>query len=112
MGGAIEQKQVAQQEAERQTYIVAKAEQEKKASVIRAEGEAAAPRSFRGRSRSAARASLKSDASTPRRRSRSRCRARAASRTCRRAGRTVGPIYCSGCRTAERRRRGGPREFC
>ena len=39
---AIEQKQVAQQEAERQTYIVAKAEQEKKASVIRAEGEAAA----------------------------------------------------------------------
>ena len=31
--GAIEQKQVAQQEAERQTYIVAKAEQEKKASV-------------------------------------------------------------------------------
>ena len=40
--GAIEQKQVAQQEAERQTYIVAKAEQEKKASVIRAEGEAAA----------------------------------------------------------------------
>lgn len=39
---AIEQKQVAQQEAERQTYVVAKAEQEKKASVIRAEGEAMA----------------------------------------------------------------------
>jgi len=39
---AIEQKQVAQQEAERQTYIVAKAEQEKKAAVIRAEGEACA----------------------------------------------------------------------
>jgi len=39
---AIEQKQVAQQEAERQTYIVAKAEQEKKAAVIRAEGEASA----------------------------------------------------------------------
>jgi len=39
---AIEQKQVAQQEAERQTYIVAKAEQEKKAAIIRAEGEAQA----------------------------------------------------------------------
>jgi len=39
---AIEQKQVAQQEAERQTYVVAKAEQEKKAAVIRAEGEAQA----------------------------------------------------------------------
>ena len=39
---AIEQKQVAQQEAERQTYVVAKAEQEKKAAVIRAEGEAEA----------------------------------------------------------------------
>jgi prohibitin 1 len=40
--GAIEQKQVAQQEAERQTYVVAKAEQEKKAAIIRAEGEAEA----------------------------------------------------------------------
>jgi len=39
---AIEQKQVAQQEAERQTYIVAKAEQEKRAAIIRAEGEAQA----------------------------------------------------------------------
>lgn len=39
---AIEQKQVAQQEAERQTYVVAKAEQEKRAAVIRAEGEAEA----------------------------------------------------------------------
>ncbi|KAJ1456279.1 band 7 family-domain-containing protein [Pelagophyceae sp. CCMP2097] len=39
---AIEQKQVAQQEAERQTYVVAKAEQEKKAAIIRAEGEATA----------------------------------------------------------------------
>jgi len=39
---AIEQKQVAQQEAERQTYVVLKAEQEKKASIIRAEGEAQA----------------------------------------------------------------------
>ena len=39
---AIEQKQVAQQEAERQTYVVAKAEQEKKAAIIRAEGEAEA----------------------------------------------------------------------
>mmetsp|Transcript_11969 Transcript_11969/g.18762 ORF Transcript_11969/g.18762 Transcript_11969/m.18762 type:complete len:291 (+) Transcript_11969:66-938(+) len=41
---AIEKKQVAQQEAERQRFIVAKAEQEKKASVIRAEGEAEAAR--------------------------------------------------------------------
>ena len=37
---AIEAKQVAQQEAERQTWLVAKADQEKKAAVIRAEGEA------------------------------------------------------------------------
>lgn len=36
---AIEHKQVAQQEAERSKFIVAKAEQEKKASIIRAEGE-------------------------------------------------------------------------
>jgi len=33
---------VAQQEAERQKFVVAKAEQERKASVIRAEGEAEA----------------------------------------------------------------------
>ncbi|CAE7940302.1 PHB4 [Symbiodinium sp. KB8] len=33
-------KQVAQQEAERSKFIVMKAEQEKKASIIRAEGEA------------------------------------------------------------------------
>ena len=39
---AIEHKQVAQQEAETQFYVVAKAEQERKASVIRAEGEAEA----------------------------------------------------------------------
>lgn len=39
---AIENKQVAQQEAERQVYIVAKAEQERQAAVIRAEGEAEA----------------------------------------------------------------------
>lgn len=39
---AIERKQVAQQEAERQKFVVAKAEQERKASVIRAEGEAEA----------------------------------------------------------------------
>ncbi len=39
---AIEKKQVAQQEAERQTWVVAKAEQERKAAVIRAEGEAEA----------------------------------------------------------------------
>ena len=39
---AIENKQVAQQEAETQAYLVAKADQERKASVIRAEGEAEA----------------------------------------------------------------------
>lgn len=37
---AIEHKQVAQQEAETQAYVVAKADQERKAAVIRAEGEA------------------------------------------------------------------------
>jgi len=41
---AIEHKQVAQQEAERSRYLVAKAEQEKKAAIIRAEGEAEAAR--------------------------------------------------------------------
>lgn len=39
---AIESKQVAEQEAERQTYVVQKAEQEKKANVIRAQGESSA----------------------------------------------------------------------
>jgi prohibitin 1 len=39
---AIENKQVAQQEAETQFYLVAKADQERKASIIRAEGEAEA----------------------------------------------------------------------
>lgn len=39
---AIENKQVAQQEAETQAYIVAKADQERKAAIIRAEGEAEA----------------------------------------------------------------------
>ncbi|CAG8487410.1 2390_t:CDS:2 [Diversispora eburnea] len=39
---AVEQKQIAQQEAERAKFIVEKAEQEKQASVIRAEGEAEA----------------------------------------------------------------------
>jgi len=39
---AIEEKQVAQQEAETQAYVVAKADQERKAAVIRAEGEAEA----------------------------------------------------------------------
>ena len=39
---AIEEKQVAQQDAERQTYVVMKADQERKANVIRAEGEAEA----------------------------------------------------------------------
>lgn len=41
---AIEKKQVAQQEAERQRFVVARAEQERKANVIRAEGEAEAAR--------------------------------------------------------------------
>eukprot|EP00602_Paraphysomonas_sp_CaronLab_P004148 CAMPEP_0185025052 /NCGR_PEP_ID=MMETSP1103-20130426/8158_1 /TAXON_ID=36769 /ORGANISM="Paraphysomonas bandaiensis, Strain Caron Lab Isolate" /LENGTH=283 /DNA_ID=CAMNT_0027558165 /DNA_START=18 /DNA_END=869 /DNA_ORIENTATION=- len=39
---AIEHKQVAQQEAERQSWVVAKSDQERKAAVIRAEGEAEA----------------------------------------------------------------------
>ena len=37
---AVEQKQIAQQDAERSKYLVDKAQQEKKASIIRAEGEA------------------------------------------------------------------------
>lgn len=37
---AVEQKQIAQQEAERAKFLVEKAEQERKANVIRAEGEA------------------------------------------------------------------------
>jgi len=39
---AVEEKQIAQQEAERARFIVEKAEQERQASVIRAEGEAQA----------------------------------------------------------------------
>jgi len=39
---AVENKQVAQQEAETQQYVVMKADQERKASIIRAEGEAEA----------------------------------------------------------------------
>lgn len=39
---AVEQKQIAQQDAERARFIVEKAEQERQASVIRAEGEAEA----------------------------------------------------------------------
>lgn len=39
---AVEAKQVAQQEAERARFIVAKADQERRAAVIRAEGESAA----------------------------------------------------------------------
>merc|ERR1719343_1086906 len=39
---AIEEKQVAEQEAERQKFIVAKSEQERQATVIRSEGEAEA----------------------------------------------------------------------
>ncbi|KAK1262985.1 hypothetical protein QJS04_geneDACA011861 [Acorus gramineus] len=41
---AVEQKQVAQQEAERSKYVVMKAEQEKRAAVIRAEGESESAR--------------------------------------------------------------------
>jgi prohibitin 1 len=37
---AVEQKQIAQQDAERARYTVEKAEQERQANVIRAEGEA------------------------------------------------------------------------
>ena len=36
---AVEQKQVAQQEAERSKFVVAKAEQERRAAIIRAQGE-------------------------------------------------------------------------
>jgi len=39
---AVEQKQVAQQEAERSKFVVAKAEQERRAAVVRAEGESEA----------------------------------------------------------------------
>ncbi|KAJ3195789.1 Prohibitin-1, subunit of the prohibitin complex (Phb1p-Phb2p) [Irineochytrium annulatum] len=39
---AVEQKQIAQQEAERARFVVEKAEQEKQAAVIRAEGDAVA----------------------------------------------------------------------
>merc|ERR1712039_913706 len=39
---AIEEKQVAEQDAERQKFIVAKAEQERQATVIRSEGDAEA----------------------------------------------------------------------
>jgi len=41
---AIEEKQVAEQEAERQKFVVQKAEQERQATVIRSEGEAEAAR--------------------------------------------------------------------
>lgn len=39
---AVEQKQIAQQDAERARYVVEKAEQEKLAAIIRAEGESMA----------------------------------------------------------------------
>ena len=39
---AVEQKQIAQQEAERAKFVVERSEQERQASVIRAEGEAEA----------------------------------------------------------------------
>jgi len=39
---AVEQKQIAQQDAERAKFIVEKAEQERQASVIRSEGQAEA----------------------------------------------------------------------
>lgn len=42
--GAVEAKQVAQQDAERAKYVVDKAEQEKQAAVIKAEGEAVSAR--------------------------------------------------------------------
>ncbi|XVE67760.1 hypothetical protein DITRI_Ditri09bG0014100 [Diplodiscus trichospermus] len=41
---AVEQKQVAQQEAERSKYVVMKADQERRAAIIRAEGESEAAR--------------------------------------------------------------------
>ncbi|KAL6992770.1 hypothetical protein U1Q18_010885 [Sarracenia purpurea var. burkii] len=41
---AVEQKQVAQQEAERSKFVVAKAEQERLAAIIRAEGESESAR--------------------------------------------------------------------
>jgi len=43
---AVEQKQVAQQEAERSKYVVMKAEQEKRAAIIRAAGESEAARLY------------------------------------------------------------------
>jgi len=55
---AIESKQVAQQDAERQKYIVLKSEQEMQAAIIRAEGEGAAAdliSSVRARARGGAR---------------------------------------------------------
>jgi prohibitin 1 len=39
---AVEQKQVAQQEAERSKFVVMKAEQERRAAIIRAQGESEA----------------------------------------------------------------------
>jgi prohibitin 1 len=39
---AVEQKQVAQQEAERSKFVVAKADQERRAAIVRAEGESEA----------------------------------------------------------------------
>ncbi|BFG27060.1 hypothetical protein CerSpe_133330 [Prunus speciosa] len=39
---AVEQKQVAQQEAERSKFVVAKTEQERRAAIIRAQGESEA----------------------------------------------------------------------
>eukprot|EP00249_Psilotum_nudum_P014514 c24860_g1_i3 orf=431-1276(-) len=41
---AVEQKQVAQQEAERSKFVVAKAEQERRAAIVRAEGESESAR--------------------------------------------------------------------
>ncbi|KAJ1835804.1 Prohibitin-1, subunit of the prohibitin complex (Phb1p-Phb2p) [Coemansia sp. RSA 2711] len=43
---AVEKKQIAQQEAERARFVVEKAEQEKQAAIIRAEGEAIAAQSI------------------------------------------------------------------
>lgn len=41
---AVEKKQVAQQEAERSKFLVAKAEQERRAAIVRAEGESESAR--------------------------------------------------------------------
>ena len=51
--GAVEAKQVAQQEAERMRFVVMKSDQERKAAVVRAEGESEAARLISDATRSA-----------------------------------------------------------